>query len=715
MAVAEKPEFVSDIVVKGALHALTIRSTVSRGILKSIDCPRMPPSYTLIRAGDIPGKNQLVDLSVPILAGDEISYFGEPLAILVGPDESRLEEFAVQCHVRAEEEIPSFSLNSFAADHVFAARDIVLGEGAKHFEGAASVITGTYRTGIQEHWYSEPVGAVAVYSHDDPVRFPGGELLIHTATQWPFHVRASIAQALKIDPGAILVESVQDGFSLDGKLWYPSLVASHAALGSWITERPVRILLTREEDFRYSPKRTGTEIRISSALDGQGRLLTTEIHALADSGAQAVCVDEILDRVCLGALGAYKHGDVKISASAVKTNVPPEGPFAGFGLSQGFFAMERHVSRIADALEMDPAEWRKLNSMGRQKNLAIGAPVREPARLDALLDTAATMSDYRRKWASYELLRKRRRRAGEGERADFANNFREAYRGIGIACAYQGSGFMYHGADRGNYSVEATLDKEGVLEIRSSIAPANNETLAIWQTIAMESLSLEAGDVRIVSAAPGKTLDSGPDTLSREITILTRLVERACGNIKKQRFRDPLPITVRRSYRPSRAQGWDGRVFDPQAFSLLSWGAAVVEVEIYPFDYTPKIRGAWLAVDAGKVLSEAQARRSLKFSTIQALGWASREQLSYVEGQIPLRHIYDYDIPSPPDIPPVHIDFIWNDTASPKGIGELPFSCVPAAYVQAVSQAMDHPFEKIPVTAREVWEALKLKKQEGTE
>jgi CO/xanthine dehydrogenase Mo-binding subunit len=120
-------------------------------------------------------------------------------------------------------------------------------------------------------------------------------------------------------------------------------------------------------------------------------------------------------------------------------------------------------------------------------------------------------------------------------------------------------------------------------------------------------------------------------------------------------------------------------------------------------------------VDAGKVLSEERARRSLKFSTIQALGWASREQLAYVDGQIPLRHIYDYDIPSLPDIPPVHIDFVWSDAASPKGIGELPFSCIPAAYVQAVSQAVDHPFEKIPLTARDIWEALALKKQEETE
>jgi CO/xanthine dehydrogenase Mo-binding subunit len=558
------------------------------------------------------------------------------------------------------------------------------------------------------------VGAIAVYSREDPSRFPGGELLIHTATQWPFHVRSSIAQALNINPGAILVEALKDRFALDGKLWYPSLVACHAALGSWLTEKPVRILLTREEDFRYSPKRTAVEIRISSALDEQGRVLATEVRALTDSGAQAVFADEILDRVCLGALGAYQNGGITISASAVKTNLPPQGPFGGFGLSQGFFAMERHASRIADSLAMDPAEWRKLNSLGRQKNLIIGAVAKNSPRLDVLLDTAASMSDYHRKWASYELLRKRRRNPGEREIPDFSNTSREALRGIGIACAYQGSGFMYHGADRGNYSVEATLDKDGVLEIRSSIAGAHDGIFDTWRAIAMDTLSLEADEIRIVSSG-NKIPDSGPDTLSRDMTVLTRLVEGACGNIKKQRFRDPLPITVRRSYRPARAQSWDGRLFDPQAFSQLGWGAAVVEVEIYPLDYTPKIRGVWLGVDAGKTQLETRARRSLKFSTIQALGWASQEQLSYVEGQIPLRHVYDYDIPALTDIPPVHIDFAWSDTSSHRGVGELPFSCVPAAYVQAVSQAMDHPFEKIPLTARDIWETLAQKRQEETE
>ncbi|AEF85886.1 putative aldehyde oxidase and xanthine dehydrogenase family protein [Treponema primitia ZAS-2] len=691
----DSPGFISDISIRGTLLGVTLRSPVSKGQLKSISCPRLPNAYTLIRAEDIPGKNELVDHPVPVLAKDELSYFGQPVAILVGPDEARLEEYASQCQVEAEKELPALSFNAAEEDRILAKREILIGEPGKAFSEAASVVTGAYRTGIQEHWYSEPVGAIAVYSPE--------AMLIHTATQWPYHVRNSVSQVLGIDSEKVLVEPGCTGIPLDGKLWYPSLIACHAALGSWITKKPVTLILTREDDFRYSPKRNGAEIHISTALDAQGHLLGTDIQVMADMGAQGIFIDEILDRICLGSLGSYKHQNIKIQGFALKTNVPPQGPFAGFGLSQGFFAMERHGSRIADILGQDPAEWRKNNSVSRQKSLAIGAAVKDPIHIEALLDTTATMSDYHRKWASYELLRIRRR----GEEGDP----RETFRGIGIACAYQGSGFLYSGSDKGAYSVEITLDKDGALEIKTSMVPSNGEDFDIWRNIAAENLSVETASVRVVCASPGIAPDSGPDTLSRNSTILTKLVEKACQDIRKQRFRDPLPITVQRSYRPSRVLNWENKTFDAQALSQLSCAAAVVEVEIDPLEYTPKIRGAWIGVDAGKILSETRARRSLKFSAIQALGWASREHLAYEDGQIPLQSIYDYDIPSPKDIPPIQIDFIWNDK-SPKGIEELPFSCIPAAYAQAVSQAIDHPFEKIPLTARDIWEAGKLKKQE---
>jgi CO/xanthine dehydrogenase Mo-binding subunit len=324
------------------------------------------------------------------------------------------------------------------------------------------------------------------------------------------------------------------------------------------------------------------------------------------------------------------------------------------------------------------------------------------------------MGDYYRKWAAYELLRFHRKEKSNREAG-------EAFRGIGIANAWQGNGFLYTGSDKGLYSVELTLDKEGSLEIHTSMVTSDMAYAHIWGKIASEILSIDAGRVRIDSGDTMKGPDSGPASLSRNVTVLTKLVENACLAIRKQRFRDPLPITVRRSCRPLKSPGWGGkapgpgsaaRLFDKNSLSRLSWGAAVVEVEIDPIGFSPKIRGAWLAVDGGRILSENRARRSLRASVIQALSWASGERLEYAGGIIGREQFMAYDIPGPAGAVPIKVDFLWNDTAEPKGIGELAMNCLPAAYVQAVSQAADHPFESIPLGPADVWEALKSKDRE---
>jgi CO/xanthine dehydrogenase Mo-binding subunit len=702
--------FVEDLLPAGCLFAQTIRSPVSRGTLREIRYPRLPVSFTLIRGTDIPGKNELDGFPVPVLASSRVSYAGEPVAILVGPDMAKLEDYAARCGVIVDEEAPEFSAAAAGEEGILAERRLRFGDPEGGFSAGATVIRGVYATGIQEHGYAEPHGAVADFSARGEA---GRRITVHTATQWPFHVKRSVAALLKLSPEQVAVVPTGIGSHLDGKIWYPSLVSCHAALASFITKKPVKLVLTREEDFRFSPKRNAAELQISSALGAGGELLATEIRVTANLGAQGIFTDEILDRTCLGALGVYKYGNVKLEGFAARTNIPPQGPLSGFGLSQGFFAMERHISRITDTLRLNPAEWRKNNFLRRNGNLAIGVPLKEPAALEQLLDTAAAMSGYYRKWASYELLRTRRRGTG-------ASPPGESLRGIGIALAYQGNGFLFEGSDRGAYTVELTLEKDGSLEIRSSMVSSNPEYLSIWRKVAVEILAVDPALVRIRTESTEAAADSGPSTLSRNTTIITRLMELCCQAIRKQRFRDPLPITVRRTVRPDRAPAWGGndgggreRSFDRTAFSRMSWGAAVVEVEIDPVSYVPKIRGAWLGIDGGKLLSEERARRSLKSSVVQALGWASREELAYEGGLISPEQVHRYDIPSPAEIPPVHVDFVWNDAAGSRGLGEIPFSCVPAAYVQAVSQAMDHHFEKIPLTARDIWDAGKTKGSEA--
>jgi CO/xanthine dehydrogenase Mo-binding subunit len=709
-------EFITDMsVFTGMLHAITIRSPVAHGSLKGIKCPSLPKTYYLIKAENIPGKNSLSYFSVPVLAEHKLSYIGQPVAILVGRDKSVLEDLASKIEILAEEESASFSCKTYESENEIVKRDIISGDPQTALGSGGIILSGAYTAEIQEHWYSEPHGALAMPAAmpaATPAAAPKDKSkkgttapAIYTATQWPYHVKFSVAGVLGLEPQSVTVAPTLMTPHLDGKIWYPSLVACHAALTAWITRTPVKIMLKREEDFMFSPKRNKSEIEIVSALNENGSISGTIIQVQLDLGAHAIFENEIMDQTCLGSLGNCSHETFKIEGAGVKTNIPPQGPFAGFGLAQGFFAAERHFSHIADTIGQDPAEWRKNNCLKKNQNLASWFTLKDTPPLLKLIDAAAFMSDYYRKWACYELLRKRRR--GEKWESDSIS-----LRGIGISTAYQSTGFLNAGElGAGSCSVEVTLEKDGLLEIKTSMTSSGAKIRYAWQNMAQEILGVDPSMIRLV----GNTMDApdaGPGTLSRNISTLSRLIEKCFAAIRNQRFRDPLPITVKRSDRSGKAQVSEKKTYS-EAFAYPGWAAAVVEIEIDPVSFYPKTKGIWLVVDGGNILNERRARLTLKTGVIQALGWASREQLYYQNGKIPVDCYRDYDIPAPEEIPPVEVDFIWSNTSIHKGIGDLPFCCVPAAYVQAVSQAMDHHFEQIPLGVKNIWDVWKKKNTEA--
>ena len=698
--------FIDDYSVDSMFHAIILRSPLSHGSLVEIFCLDLPEPYVLITAKDIPGINELDNFSIPILASEYLSYIGEPVGILAGPDLTRLDEIASNCIVKVNEYVqetrkeslldsPSFKRISYSSN---SSKD------SETRELPQLIASGTYETGIQEHWYSESQGAAADFTKE--------MLTVHTSTQWPFNVQRSLSKMLKIPVNKIEVIQTEPGLHLDGKIMFPSLISCQAALASFITKKPVRLKLSRTEDFRFTPKRSGSETHIVSALDQNGRIINTEIITAIDIGSQETFTNELLNQICLGSLGMYKLGHINLEGIALKTNKPPQGPMEGFGISQGFFALERHVSRLAESLMKDPAEWRKQNSLKKNDKLAIGIPLKEDVPMTKLIDSVAEMSDYYRKWASYELLKKSRKKKWE-------LNEHEIKRGIGIAAAYQGSGFLCTGRDKGAYGVELILGKDSSLEIKTSIIPNSKENEKIWRGLAGSILGVEEGLVSITTT--DKDIDSGPDCLSRSITVITGLVEQCCQEIRKLRFRDPLPITVKRNIKPEKLLAWnltkeDGKnsecCVNPLAFNSPSWGAAVAEIEIDNISLQPIILGVWMVADGGRILSLQGAKRSLKLGIINALSWTINEQVIYKNGEIPPNIIDNYKLFAPVEIAPIHIDFLKNDNAKPKGIGELPYSCIPAAYSQAVSQALDHPFEKIPLTAEDLWDVMKNKTAE---
>lgn len=718
----EESGFVSDIYLPQMLYAITIRSPVAKGRLLSVECPSLPGGCTLITAADIPGKNRLENSGLPILAEEELSYIGEPVALLLGPEKNALEEFSKNCRVNVREEMPVFSVHDAGGEIIAARREICTGDPDAVFAHAASVVSSDYSTGIQEHWYAEPTGAVSWLEQEETGKNRKKTVEVCTATQWPYHVKRSVAQVLNIAASAVKVNPAPTGIHMDGRLWYPSLVSCHAALGAKITKKPVRLMLTKRENFFFSPKRCKTEITIKTALDEKGKVLAIDVNAIVNLGAYEVNVKEHLDSVYLGCLMVYKTKNMRFSGIAIRTNIPPQGPFAGFGLSEGLFAVERTASLIADTTRVDPAIWRK-EHISDTGFLPMGLPLKDSVPAERLIDSALIKSDYYRKWAANELLRHNRR-----DRESWSEKG-ESFRGIGIALAYQGYGFLHPEAEKDGYGIELILEKEGGLEIKTSMIHSGCDYEKIWAEIAAEILGIDAEMVRINRGEDYP--DSGPSTVSRNITVITGLMVQACLSIRKKRFRDPLPIVVRKTLRSSKkpasasageqaeTDNANENLSDPATemdligFARPAWAAAVVEVEIDPIEYIPKIRGVWMSVNAGKIISQDDARRSLKNSVIQALGWSYREQINYVHGAIPPDQFENFDIPGYSEIPPVNIDFISSNSREPKGIGDLPFSCVPAAYLQAVSQAMDYHFCSIPLKSQDIWYALVKKRREG--
>jgi CO/xanthine dehydrogenase Mo-binding subunit len=705
----ERLPFLEDIYPQNLLYAVTIRSPVAKGQLKSIQIPALPEDFTLVTAKDIPGKNFLTGTKVPILSDGQLSYIGEPVAILLGPDKTKLDEIASRCTVIAEEETPVFNVKE---GELAAEREIITGNtvsamtssempSAYGFENDSVIVTGSYKTGIQEHWYAEPIGAITFYMDEyekkkkktDNYHSP---LVVMTATQWPFHVKRAVLQCLGLNADSVSIKPTSLNLHMDGKLWYPSLISCHSALCTFLTKRPVRFILKREEDFFYTPKRCGSDIHIASIIDEKGNITSAAIDIYVNLGAYAVNEKETLDQICLGALGLYNYKNIKLTAKAIRTNIPPQGAFCGFGIAQGLFAAERNVTLISNAVNKDPALWRQDNI-----NTKAIMPVPQPKIIPSgskLIDTALKMSDYSRKWASYELLRQSRK----GKTLQKGEN----PRGIGITAGFQGNSPLYVGEDNGVYTVEVTLTKESVVEIITSITTSEDYG-RIWQKVAKETMGVESDKVKIITE---NALDSGPSCSSRNITAITRLVEKCCLAIQKQRFRDPLPITVRRSIKPQkggiRGGIWD--VHDISGFTRPGLAAAVVEVTIDLVECIPIVRGIWLSVDGGKIVSENRAKRSLARGTAHALGWAYTENIEYINGSLSRNQYENFKIFSPMKIPPIHINFLREDTlAEPKGIGDLPFTCIPSAFIQAVSQAMDHCFKSIPLKRNDIWEMVR--------
>ena len=334
------------------------------------------------------GQKQRSGSDVPVLAADQVRFYGEPIA-LVAAETLDIAERALKL-IEIEYEVlpgvfdplealqPGATVENLPDPADPSLRNVVArwairkGDVEAGFAEADLIVENTFRVPYQEHAFIEPEAGVAWTDER-------GVLNIRVSTQVVEHFR-SIAHAVGVPQSQIRIQGTMVGGGFGGK--EDITVEIYLALLTKATQRPVKLVYTREESILAHSKRHPYIIHHRTGVKRDGRITACQIKVISDSGAYPYLSPYVLLYTTVMAPGPYRVDNVQVDSVAVATNNPFTSAFRGFGGPQACFAYEQQMDAIADALGMDRYELRRRNYLRTGDTTATGQPIETAAWLE---------------------------------------------------------------------------------------------------------------------------------------------------------------------------------------------------------------------------------------------------------------------------------------------------------------------------------------------
>jgi CO/xanthine dehydrogenase Mo-binding subunit len=674
--------YTDDIAVQGAWYGKTIRSTIPRGRVRSITLdPRFDwTGVVVVTADDIPGENvvHLIRDDQPVLAarGSEIRHREEPIVLVAAADRDTLEAAASHIQIEYDDAAADPILTIEQATELFSTVNITKGDVDAATKTADIVVERTFRVGLQEQLYIEPQGAIAFPE-------PGGVVRIIGSLQCPYYVHRALKRALKLTDEQAIVIQAETGGGFGGKEEYPSMVAIHAALLARKAERPVRLIYDRHEDLAATTKRHPGVIRHRTGVKRDGALLFQDIEIVLDGGGYCTLTPVVLSRAAIHAAGPYACANVRIRARAVATNTPPNGAFRGFGAPQSLFAAELMVEHVAERLGVSSVDLRRQWMLRLGDTTATGQVLTESVGSELVLDAALNAAP---------AVRPSGRRAVK--------------RGRGLSLVFHGSGFTGSGEKKlqGTIAMEALED--GTFRILTASTEIGQGTKTIFCQLAADALGVPLDRVTLAPQDTSVVPDSGPTVASRTAMIVGRLVQEAATEIKERLQREPPPMRVQKSYTQPDSIHWDETTYTGDAYPIYAWACTIADVDVDMTTGAVRVTDLITAVDCGKALHPVMAEGQIEGGSLQAVGWATIEEIKLKDGGYQNDRLATYLIPTALDAPRIKTILIENPYSrgpfGAKGIGELPMDGPAPAIIAAIHDATGVWLDEIPATPEKV-------------
>jgi putative selenate reductase molybdopterin-binding subunit len=794
-----KPAFAADIEPRALLHAKVLRSPHAHARIKRIDASKaraLPgvaavltwqdiPRVVYSTAGQsdpIPGPLDCFSLDNKVrFVGDRVAFVAaetpeiaekalrlieveyEVLPAILDMRDS-MKEGAIQIH--DEPEYVNFA-DSDPKRNLAAHIRIDIGDVEKGFAEADEIFEAEYEVPKVQQAHIEPHVCVTYWDEDD-------RLVIRTSTQVPFHVRRMLAPVLGLPVKRIRVIKPRIGGGFGGK--QEVLMEDVAAHLTIATRRPVIYEYTREEEFIGARSRHPMQIRMKTGVRRDGTITANAMYALSDTGANGAHALTVTGNTGHKAMALYvgdgeyrKAPNIRFYADIVYTNTPPAGAFRGYGVPQGYWALDRHMEKIARAMGLDPLEFRLKNAIRPGEYHPFSTAWnegREPrpevihtVGLEECVRQGKAAIGWDDKFGNEEWrgalpgvpvkpLTGLTGQAENGTTGKRENGKTTKRKGIGAALVMQGTAIPY--LDMGGASIKMNDDGSFNLMVGATDLGTGSDT--VLAQMAAEVLGVPVEDMITYSSdtdftpfdkgayASSTTYISGTATVRAAEIVAEKIKARAAEMFRKQRNTETgtsapayLPADIRLQNRMAIAP--DGRSIPLSEIALESlhrsnqeqimgvasyvspsspppFAAQFAEVTVDTETGAVTVDKLVMAVDSGIIINPQTASGQIEGGMTQALGYAVCEEMRYdAQGNARERDFHDYHIFQAREMP--ELETIFVETFEPthpfgvKAVAEIPMDGVAPAVANAIRDALGVDVDVNPVTPERVWRAIK--------
>ncbi|MBW6515454.1 MAG: xanthine dehydrogenase family protein molybdopterin-binding subunit [Candidatus Cloacimonetes bacterium] len=745
------------------LHAHIICSTEAHALIKSIDTSealKVKDVVNIFTGKDFPFKFGLYMKDRYVLAQEKVRFVGEQVVAVVARTPQAARKAAKLVKIEYEPLPAVFNqLDAMKDDAVLLHPDLDKyphvpwffpqektniahwrktrkGDMEKAFAEADIVLEDTYYVPRYAHCALETHVAIAKYDYS-------GRLTVWSSSQSPHTQRNLFAEALSslgLTHKDVRVIAPHVGGGFGGKAGVTMEIIP-AAIATKLPGYAVKLRWSREQEFMNTYQRLGLVAKIKMGAKKDGTITAIDHKIYWDAGAYVEYGANVVNAVGLSAIGPYRIPNVSIDSICIYTNLPPGGPYRGFGYSEFIFGLESHVNRIANKLNIDPVDFRRINAIKEGDTTAYGAEM-NPSGLHQAIDEVAKAIE----WDKNRESKDPKKAIGKG--------FAIFWKAPAMPPNASSSAFLKFNEDgsinllisgmdigQGYQTVMAQIAAEVLGVPPSKIRVENPDTDRNpyeWQTVAshvtwgcgnaVKKAAIDARDQ--IFALIERVYHLSQDSLYLE--------DEAVKCHTKKDFYLPLkdfvingimtedgtfkggPINARGVFMPefssTKGDPETSQGGHPNVHYTVGAGALILEID----KETGKMRvlKAAEAIDAGKAINPDLVKGQITGGLLQGLATVLYEDMRFDKGGKMLNpNFSDYKIPTSMDVPdeiiPIIIEVPQPDGPyGARGIGE--HTMLPAApmIANALEDALGIRIKSMPITAEKVALTLLDKEKE---